>query len=81
MELAHRARLDGDLCDSNRGRDREGGRVDDFDRAAIELRCVYLREREHEWVRDLALRVIGCLRVARWRGYACANRGVLASIR
>ena len=57
VQLAHRAGLDGDLGDRDRGGDLEGSRVDDLDGTAVELRRVHLRHLEHEGVRDLPLRV------------------------
>lgn len=57
MELAHRTGLDGDFGDRDRGRDREGRRIDDLDRTTIEFCGVHLGELENEWTRDLTLGV------------------------
>lgn len=57
MKFAHRAGFYRNLRDSDLGGDVEDGRIDDFDRAAVELRCVHLRHVEHERLWHLSLGV------------------------
>ena len=73
MKLAHRARLDSDFSNRDRGGDREGGRVDDLDRTAVKLSRIDLGEVEDVGARNLALRVGDDVRAVSRRG--CCNSG------
>ena len=55
MKLPHSSRVDRKFRCSNCVRHLERGGIDDFDRAAGELRSVDLRQSERVWVGDCAL--------------------------
>ena len=73
MKLAHRARLDSDFSNRDRGGDCESGRVDDLDRTAVKLSRIDLGEVEDVGVRNLALRIGDDVRAVSRR--RCYNSG------
>lgn len=66
----HRSRLNSDFSDGDRLSNREGSRVDDLDRATVQICCLHLRQVEYKRARDLTLRVRRGLGVVRRGRYA-----------